>query len=116
RDEEGEQTYPVLHALWGKADAGAEGFTVGRPIAYLSSLHALLQEEASGTTLGDVLLQARETASAARLVARAPAIFTQGAVPTTGCGRPPRRLPRNTSPTFRGLGAAGSPSTTPALP
>ena len=45
RGEEGERTYPVLHALWGKADAGAEGFTVGRPIAYLSSLHALLQEE-----------------------------------------------------------------------
>ncbi|OLD30134.1 MAG: hypothetical protein AUI49_09645 [Candidatus Rokubacteria bacterium 13_1_40CM_2_68_13] len=83
RDEEGEQTYPVLHALWGKADAGAEGFTVGRPIAYLSSLHALLQEEASGTTLGDVLLQGRETASAARRVARALAIFNQGDVATT---------------------------------
>jgi len=83
RDEEGERTYPVLHVLWGKADSGAEGFTVGRPIAYLSSLHALLQEEASGTTLGEVLLQGGETASAARRVARALAIFNQGDVATT---------------------------------
>src|SRR5262249_46683166 len=83
RNEEGERTFSVLHALWGKADAGAEGFTVGRPIAYLSDLHALLQEEASGTTLGAVLLQDREAARTARRVARALAILNQDDVATT---------------------------------
>lgn len=82
RGEEGEQTYRVLQALWERADAKGEGFTVGRPIAYLSGLHILVQEEAPGTSLREVLLQGRGTASAVRQVARALAVFNQDDVVT----------------------------------
>src|SRR5205807_9539621 len=50
RGEEGERTYQVLQALWRRPEAGGEGFTIGKPIAYLPSLHALLQEESPGTS------------------------------------------------------------------
>ena len=83
RREEGEQTYQVLQALWKRAEAGGDGFTVGRPIAYLPGLHALLQEESPGTTLGELLLQNRTTSLAARRIARALAIFNQDGVATT---------------------------------
>ena len=50
---------------------GGAGFTVGRPIAYLSGLRTLLQEEVPGTTLGRVLRQEEEAIPAVRKVARA---------------------------------------------
>src|SRR5437667_7109255 len=83
RGEEGERTYQVLQALWRRAEAGGEGFTLGRPIAYLPNLHARFQEESPGTTLGEVLLQDREIALAARRIAQALAIFNQERVATT---------------------------------
>jgi len=83
RGEEGERTYQVLQALWKRAEAGGEGFTVGKPIAYLPNLHALLQEESPGTSLGEVLLQDREIPLAARRIAQALATFNQDDVPTT---------------------------------
>ena len=77
RDDEGERTYPVLQALWGRAQAGEEGFTVGRPLAYLSGLRALLQEEAPGISLQEFLLQGHDPVSTMRNVARALAAFNQ---------------------------------------
>jgi Phosphotransferase enzyme family len=59
-EKEGEQTYQVLQALWDKASAGSEGFTVGRPVAYLSDLRTVLQEEAPGISLRNVLLYQEE--------------------------------------------------------
>jgi hypothetical protein len=83
RGEEGERTYQVLQGLWRRAEAGGEGFTLGRPIAYLPGLHALFQEESPGTALAEVLLQDREIALAARRIAQALAIFNQEDVATT---------------------------------
>ncbi|MBA3473377.1 MAG: aminoglycoside phosphotransferase family protein [Rubrobacter sp.] len=73
--EEGEQIYRVLRALWERAEAGGEGFTVGRPVAYLSSLRALIQEEAPGISLWDVLLGGDEANPAVREAARALAVL-----------------------------------------
>src|SRR5438876_1694084 len=83
RGEEGDRTYTVIQALWKRAEAGGEGCTVGKPIAYLPNLHALLQEESPGTSLGEVLLQDREIPLAARRIAQALATFNQDDVPTT---------------------------------
>jgi hypothetical protein len=77
RDDKGETTYPVLQALWGRAQAGEEGFTVGRPLAYLSGLRALLQEEAPGSSLQEFLLQGHDPVSTMRNVAQALAAFNQ---------------------------------------
>jgi hypothetical protein len=70
-EETGQQTYRVLQALWDRASTGSVGFTVGRPIAYLSDLQTILQEEVPGTSLRDVLLQEDEAIPAARKAARA---------------------------------------------
>ena len=70
-DEEGEQTHQVLRALWEKADVGEAGFTVARPIAYLSDLRTLVQEEVSGTSLQDMLRRGDDVTSVVRKVARA---------------------------------------------
>jgi hypothetical protein len=83
RDEEGERTYQVLQTLWERADAGGEGFTVGRPITYLSGLHALVQEEVPGTSLQQVLFQGRDAVAAVRKVARALAALHLDHVTTT---------------------------------
>lgn len=93
-EEEGEHTYGVLQALWRKAEndrrrSGAgdcgprDGFTVGRPIAYLNGLRALIQEEAPGTLFMDSLREGRDTAAAMRKVARALAAFHLDEVITT---------------------------------
>ena len=72
KEEKGEQTYQVLRTLWNKAGAGeGVGFTVGRPIAYLSGLRALFQEEVLGPSLRDLILQEEEAAPAVRKAARA---------------------------------------------
>jgi Ser/Thr protein kinase RdoA (MazF antagonist) len=54
---------------------------VVRPLAYLSDLRTLLQEEAPGTTLEEILLRERDTTGAVRRVARALAAFNQGDAP-----------------------------------
>jgi Phosphotransferase enzyme family len=75
RDEEGERAHQVLQALWERAEGG-EGFIVGRPMAYLKSLHALVQEEAPGVSLQQILLENSGTA-AVRKVAWTLAVFHQ---------------------------------------
>ena len=83
RDEAGERTYQLLQALWERAKARGDNFTVGRPIAYLNDLHALILEEAPGTSLQEILLQGGDTVAVMRKVARALAVFNQDEVATT---------------------------------
>jgi hypothetical protein len=79
-EEVGEQTYQVLRALWDKAGAEGAGFTGGKPITYLGSLRVLVQEEAPGTPLGEVLFRRDEAVPAVRKVARALAALHLGRV------------------------------------
>ena len=83
KEEGGERTFQVLQALWEKADSAGEGFTVVKPIAYMSDLHALIMEEAPGASLEEVILHGRDTVAAVRKVARALAVFNQDEVVTT---------------------------------
>jgi Phosphotransferase enzyme family len=84
RDEgQGQQTYQVLRALQKHARTNGEGFTVARPLAYLSGLRTLLQEEAPGTPLDEILLGDSDTTAAVRRVAQALAAFNQGDPPAT---------------------------------
>jgi hypothetical protein len=83
RHEKGEQTYQTLRALWKQASANGEGFTVARPLAYLSDLRALILEEAPGRPLEEILLGERDPTGAVRRVARALAAFNQGDAPAT---------------------------------
>ena len=71
----GEQTYQLLRELWDKAGAGGAGFTVGRPIAYVSGLRTLIQEEAPGTSLQYILHREEEVTPAVRKAARALAVL-----------------------------------------
>src|ERR671916_469581 len=82
RHEKGEQTYQALRALGSQAGA-REGFSVVRPVAYLSDLRALILEEAPGTPLDEILLRDGDTTGAVRRVARALAAFNQGEAPAT---------------------------------
>jgi hypothetical protein len=81
RHEKGEQTYQALRVLQGRPSADGEGFSVVRPVAYLSDLRALILEEAPGTTLEEIILRERHTTAAVRRVARAVAAFNQGDAP-----------------------------------
>jgi hypothetical protein len=83
RHEKGEQTYQALRALWSRTSANGEGFTVVRPVAYLSELRALILEEAPGRTLEEILLGDGDPTAALRRVARALAAFNQGDAPAT---------------------------------
>jgi hypothetical protein len=83
RHEKGEQTYQTLRTLWKQASANGEGFTVARPLAYLSDLRAIILEGAPGTPLDEILLGERDTTGAVRRVARALAAFNQGDAPAT---------------------------------
>jgi hypothetical protein len=84
RDEgQGQQTHQVLRALCKQARANGEGFTVARPLAYLSGLRTLLQEQAPGSTLEEIVLRESDTTAAVRRVARALAAFNQGDAPAT---------------------------------
>jgi hypothetical protein len=84
RDEgQGQQTHQVLRALHMHARSNGEGFTVARPLAYLSGLRTLLQEEAPGTPLDEILRGEGDTTRAVRRVARALAAFNQGDAPQT---------------------------------
>jgi hypothetical protein len=82
RREEGEQTYQALRALWSQAGA-REGFSVVRPLTYLSDLRALILEEAPGTPLDEILLRKSDPTAALRRVAQALAAFNQGDAPAT---------------------------------
>jgi hypothetical protein len=84
RDEgQGQQTHQVLRELWKQARANGEGVTVARPLAYLSGLRTLLQEEAPGTSLEEILLGDGDPTGAVRRVAQALAAFNQGDAPAT---------------------------------
>src|SRR5918994_971940 len=82
RHEKGEQTYQTLCALWRRTST-REGFSVVRPVAYLSELRALILEEAPGRPLDDILLRESDTTGAVRRVAKALAAFNQGDAPET---------------------------------
>ena len=69
-EKAGEQAQEALRELWSRAEAGDAGFTVGRPVAYLSSLRVLVQEEVVGTSLKDMLLRGDDVTPAVRKVAR----------------------------------------------
>ncbi len=86
KEEDGERTYRVLRALWERDG----GFAVGRPVAYLGGLRALVQEEVPGTSLHDMLFREEEaTALSVRAAARAlAALHLDAEVPT-----PRQRLP-----------------------
>jgi tRNA A-37 threonylcarbamoyl transferase component Bud32 len=75
--ETGERIHRVTRALWEKAGAGGERFTVARPIAYLGDgRRTLIQEEAPGTLLRDRILSLEEDATpAVRKTARALAVL-----------------------------------------
>jgi Phosphotransferase enzyme family len=83
RHEKGEQTYQALRALWRRTSANGEGFTVVRPLAYLSDLRALILEEAPGTPLDEILLAESDPTAAVRRVAQGLAAFNQGDAPAT---------------------------------
>jgi Ser/Thr protein kinase RdoA (MazF antagonist) len=73
----------VLRALWKGARDNGEGFTVARPLAYLSDLRALILEEAPGSTLDEILLRESDPTAAMRRVAQVLAAFNQGDAPAT---------------------------------
>jgi hypothetical protein len=81
RHEKGEQTYQALRVLRSQAGANGEGFSVVRPLAYLSELRALILEEAPGSTLDEILLGESDPTAALRRVAQALAAFNQGDAP-----------------------------------
>lgn len=80
-DEGGERTYQTLQALYNRSREGDEKFVVAKPIAYLSGLRTLLQEETPGTSLEDLLLQEEDATPAIRKVARALAALHLDDVP-----------------------------------
>ncbi|MBA3473412.1 MAG: phosphotransferase [Rubrobacter sp.] len=89
KEEDGEQIYRVLQALWDKASAGGAGFTVGGPVAYLSDLRTLVQEEIHGTCLRNLLLEKDEATPVVRRAARAlAALHLDDEVPTPRRSRP----------------------------
>jgi hypothetical protein len=81
RHEKGEQTYDTLLALSSRTSANGEGFTVARPLAYLSELRAFIIDEAPGTPLDQILLGESDATAALRRVAQALAAFNQGDAP-----------------------------------
>jgi hypothetical protein len=83
RHEKGAQPYQTLLALSSRTSANGEGFSVVRPLAYLSDLRALILEEAPGTPLDQILLRESDTTGAVRRVAQALAAFNQGDAPAT---------------------------------
>jgi hypothetical protein len=75
--EGGQRAYQALQALSESAQSAGEGFTVGKPIAYLTDLRTLLQEEVKGTSLEQLMLRGGDTRAAVLKVARALAAFNQ---------------------------------------
>jgi streptomycin 6-kinase len=82
RDEGGERTYRALKALQSTADEDNEKFTVAAPIAYVSELRVLLQEETLGTSLQEILVQEGDASPAVRKAAEALAALHLEHIPT----------------------------------
>jgi hypothetical protein len=84
REEQAERARRVLRALADRPEAGP-GFAVPEPLAYLSELRTLVQDEARGTSLRQLVSDGDE-GSAVREVARALSAFRR---------EPVRDLPRH---------------------
>jgi Phosphotransferase enzyme family len=82
RDERGERTYHALQALQSRADEDNEKFTVAAPIAYLSELRILPQEETLGTSLQEIIVQEVDASPAVRKAAEALAALHLEYIPT----------------------------------
>jgi hypothetical protein len=76
-DDAGEHTHEALRKLSHESATG-EGFVVGEPVAYLGDLRTLIQEESTGTTLRDTLLQNGGSAPAIGRIAEALAALHLG--------------------------------------
>jgi hypothetical protein len=77
-EEEGERTFRVLHKFSEENGAEKEGFGVPRPISYLNNFCTLVQEEAPGISLQEMMLRGDDTILAVRKAARALAILHLG--------------------------------------
>ena len=75
RNERGRETFELLRSWAEGARPGRRPYALVRPIAYLSELRTLVLEEAPGTSLRDLLLEARDPVASMRTVARAVAAF-----------------------------------------
>ena len=82
RDRKDEATFRTLEALAANAN-GEAGFSVATPVAYLPGLHALVEEEAEGTPLCDLLSQRDEPTPVMRTVSGALASFHRCGVEMT---------------------------------
>ena len=78
REEQAERARGVLRALADRREGGA-AFTVPKPLAYVSELRTLVQEEAPGTPLRQ-LVSAGDDGSAVRRAAHALSAFRRGPV------------------------------------
>jgi aminoglycoside phosphotransferase (APT) family kinase protein len=74
-EEQAQRTYRRLQALWNKNNAGTPAFAVAKPIAYLRTLRTHVQEEVTGITLRQVLLNGGNMSWAVQRTARALATF-----------------------------------------
>lgn len=77
RDDGSEQTYRTLQALTDQNASGVMGITLPRPVAYVASLGALVEEEIAGESLARRLSDGLDATDAVRGVARALASFHQ---------------------------------------
>jgi hypothetical protein len=75
RDEEGERAFEALRLLHDRAEDSGNGWTVGKPLVYLSQFNALLMEQAPGTSLQHLLLHGCDPIAAVRKAATALAAF-----------------------------------------
>jgi aminoglycoside phosphotransferase (APT) family kinase protein len=85
RDDAGEQTYHLLQAFRQRAAQRDGLFTAPEPVAYLGDLRALVQEEAPGIPLHDILLGEGDPIPVMRQVARALARLHQHDVIPSRC-------------------------------
>jgi hypothetical protein len=77
RNRHGEETFQLLQTFEERAAAGKNTYAVVRPISYVGELRTLALEEATGSSLQQLLLEGRDPKAAARAVARAVAAFNQ---------------------------------------
>ncbi len=77
-EEEGAHAYQVLRDLRDQTGGGEAGFRIARPVTYVNGLRTLVQEEAPGTSLDDILLRGEGAIPAMRRAARALAALHLG--------------------------------------
>ena len=82
-DQRAEEGHRLLQALHARAEARRGGFTVMKPVAHLSRFHALVLEEAPGTSLQQILLECDDIEAAVRQAARGLAAFHLDEIPMT---------------------------------